>query len=136
LLDRQDFGLRLNIEGASGLDWPRWKRFVQEVETLGFDGMFISDHFTWPEPPDLNSLEVFVAITYLAGNSKRIHFGPLVSPFSFRDPVFLARQAAAIDGLSEGRMILGVGAGWQARCPAGSSRSTPRPPERCAARIE
>ncbi|HJS28097.1 MAG TPA: LLM class flavin-dependent oxidoreductase [Anaerolineales bacterium] len=107
--------ISLNIEGASGLTWPRWKRFVDEFEPMGFDGVFASDHFTWPNPPDLNSLELFVALAYLADHSQRIHFGSLVSPFSFRDPVFLARQAVAIDELSQGRMILGVGAGWQER---------------------
>jgi alkanesulfonate monooxygenase SsuD/methylene tetrahydromethanopterin reductase-like flavin-dependent oxidoreductase (luciferase family) len=44
-----------------------------------------------------------------------MHFGPLVAPVSFRDPVILARQAAAIDDLSGGRLILGLGAGWQDR---------------------
>lgn len=107
--------ISLNIEGMSGLNWPRWKRFVEAFEPFGFDGVFVSDHFTWPFPPDLDSLELFVALTYLADHTERIHFGSLVSPFSFRDPVFLARQALAINDLSAGRMILGVGAGWQDR---------------------
>ena len=63
--------------------------------------------------PLANSLELIVALTYLADHTDHVHFGSMVAPFSFRDPVFLARQAAAIDALSEGRMILGVGAGWQ-----------------------
>ncbi|MDX1435272.1 MAG: LLM class flavin-dependent oxidoreductase [Anaerolineales bacterium] len=107
--------ISLNIEGMSGLNWPRWKRFVREFERMGYDGVFVSDHFTWPFPPDLDSLELFVGLTYLADHTERIHFGSLVSPFSFRDPVFMARQAAAIDDLSGGRMVLGVGAGWQDR---------------------
>jgi alkanesulfonate monooxygenase SsuD/methylene tetrahydromethanopterin reductase-like flavin-dependent oxidoreductase (luciferase family) len=56
-----------------------------------------------------------VSLTYLADHSTRLHFGPLVAPFSFRDPRMLARQALALDDLSGGRMILGVGAGWQER---------------------
>jgi alkanesulfonate monooxygenase SsuD/methylene tetrahydromethanopterin reductase-like flavin-dependent oxidoreductase (luciferase family) len=55
---------------------------------------------------------MIVALTYLADHTRRIHFGPLVAPFSFRDPVMLARQAAVLDDLSAGRMRLGVGAGW------------------------
>src|SRR5258707_7098519 len=44
-----------------------------------------------------------------------MHFGSLVAPLSMRDPVMLARQAAALDDLSHGRMVLGVGAGWNER---------------------
>lgn len=58
---------------------------------------------------------MIVSLTYLADHTQRLHFGPLVAPVSFRDPVMLARQAAAIDDLSGGRMILGLGAGWQER---------------------
>ena len=107
--------LSIMIEGQDGLTWPRWKRLVAEVESLGFTGLFRSDHFTNPEPPDKDSLEMIVSFSYLADRTQRIHFGPLVSPISFRNPMLLARQAAAIDDLSNGRMILGVGAGWQER---------------------
>jgi len=103
------------IEGQNGLTWPRWKRIVKEVEELGFAGLFRSDHFTNASPPDKDSLEMIVSLTYLADHSQRLHFGPLVAPISFRDPRMLARQAAALDDLSGGRMILGVGAGWQER---------------------
>jgi F420-dependent oxidoreductase-like protein len=103
------------IEGQDGLTWPRWQRLASEVEQLGFAGLFRSDHFTNASPPDKESLELIVSLTYLAGNTSRIHFGQLVSPLSFRHPALLARQAAAIDDLSGGRMRLGVGAGWQAR---------------------
>src|SRR6266581_2398359 len=107
--------ISMMIEGQIGLTWPRWKRLISEVEELGFAGLFRSDHFTNAGPPDMESLEMIVSLTYLADHSQRIHFGPLVSPFSFRNPALLARQAAALDDLSNGRMILGVGAGWQER---------------------
>jgi F420-dependent oxidoreductase-like protein len=107
--------LSIMIEGQNGLTWPRWKRLVAEVERLGFAGLFRSDHFTNMQPPDKDSLEMVVSLAYLADHTQRIHFGPLVAPFSFRDPALLARQAAALDDLSGGRMILGVGAGWQER---------------------
>ena len=104
--------LAITIEGMCGLTWPRWKRLVSEIERMGFAGLFRSDHFTLTGPPDLDSLELIVSLTYLASQSKRLHFGSLVAPLSFRDPIFLARQAMAVDDLSGGRMILGVGAGW------------------------
>src|SRR6202163_3416092 len=97
--------LSIQIEGQDGLTWSRWKRLVDEVETLGFAGLYRSDHFTNARPPDKASLETIVSLTYLADHSKRIHFGPLVAPLTIRHPAMLARQAAAIDDLSDGRMI-------------------------------
>jgi len=105
----------IQIEGQDGLTWPRWKMLIAEVEALGFAGLYRSDHFTNGRPPDKAALETIVSLTYLAGNTQRVHFGPLVAPLSFRHPALLARQAAALDDLSGGRMILGVGAGWQER---------------------
>ncbi len=107
--------ISIQIEGQNGLTWPHWKRLVKEIEDLGFAGLFRSDHFTNARPPDKDSLEMIVSLTYLADHTQRIHFGPLVAPISFRDPTLLARQAAALDDLSGGRMILGLGAGWQDR---------------------
>jgi len=107
--------ISLQIEGQIGLTWPRWKRLVAEVEALGFAGLFRSDHYTNAGPPDKDSLEMIVSLAYLADHTQRIHFGPLVAPLSVRHPSVLARQAAALDDLSGGRMILGVGAGWQER---------------------
>ena len=103
------------VEGQNGLTWPRWKRLAAAAEDLGFAGLYRSDHFTLPWPPDKDSLELWVSLTWLADHSRRIAFGPLCTPMSFRHPVFTARMAAAVDDLSGGRMVLGVGAGWQER---------------------
>lgn len=103
------------IEGQDGLTWPRWQRLLAAAEDFGFAGLFRSDHFTNGQPPDKDSLETIVSLTYLADHSSRIHFGPLVAPLSIRNPAILARQALAINDLSNGRMILGLGAGWQER---------------------
>ncbi|MEO7018565.1 MAG: TIGR03560 family F420-dependent LLM class oxidoreductase [Ktedonobacteraceae bacterium] len=107
--------ISLMIEGQNGLTWPHWKPLVVEVEALGFAGLFRSDHFTNARPPDKDSLEMIVSLAYLASHTQRIHFGSLVAPISFRHPSLLARQAAALDDLSGGRMLLGLGAGWQER---------------------
>jgi alkanesulfonate monooxygenase SsuD/methylene tetrahydromethanopterin reductase-like flavin-dependent oxidoreductase (luciferase family) len=88
---------------------------VQSVEDLGFAGLYLSDHFNMPEPPDYPSLEAIVALTYLADHTERVRFGPMVSPLSFRDPVMLAQQAAALGDLGNGRMVLGVGTGHMTR---------------------
>ena len=58
---------------------------------------------------------MWVSLTWLASNTQRIEFGPLVSPVSFRDPVFTARTALQVDDLSGGRLRLGLGAGWNER---------------------
>lgn len=107
--------IAIMIEGQAGLNWPRWKRVVRTVEELGFAGLYRSDHFTNASPPDIDSLELWVSLTWLADNTKRIEFGPLVAPFSFRHPAHTARMAGAVDDLSAGRLSLGLGAGWQAR---------------------
>src|SRR3990172_1386525 len=103
------------IEGQNGLTWPRWQKIVRLVEELGFAGLYRSDHFTNMGPPDKESLELWVSLTWLACNTSRIEFGPLVTPFSFRHPAFTARMASAVDDLSNGRLTLGLGAGWQER---------------------
>ncbi|MCL4505932.1 MAG: LLM class F420-dependent oxidoreductase [Chloroflexi bacterium] len=107
--------LAIMIEGQNGLNWTRWQRIARAVEDLGFAGLYRSDHFTNAGPPDLDSLELWISLTWLAANTRRIEFGPLVTPLSFRDPVMTARMAGAVDDLSGGRLVLGLGAGWQAR---------------------
>ncbi len=103
------------IEGQNGLTWPRWQRIVNEVEILGFAGLYRSDHYTNAKPPDMDSLELWVSLTWLASHTERIEFGPLVTPMSFRHPTITARMATAVDDLSGGRLTLGLGAGWQER---------------------
>jgi F420-dependent oxidoreductase-like protein len=103
------------IEGQDGLTWPRWQHLAQIVESAGFTGLYRSDHYTNARPPDKDSLELWVSLTWLASHTHRIEFGSLVSPISFRHPSMTARMAAAVDDLSGGRLTLGLGAGWQAR---------------------
>jgi F420-dependent oxidoreductase-like protein len=107
--------IAMMIEGQNGLTWTRWQRIAQLVEQAGFAGLFRSDHFTNGNPPEKESLELWTSLTWLASNTSRIEFGPLVTPFSFRHPVHTARMASAVDDLSNGRLILGLGAGWNQR---------------------
>jgi F420-dependent oxidoreductase-like protein len=103
------------IEGQNGLNWKRWQRITSVVEASGYKGLYRSDHYTNANPPDMDSLECWVSLTWLATHTKRIEFGPLVTPISFRHPTHTARMAAAVDDLSGGRLTLGIGAGWQER---------------------
>jgi hypothetical protein len=54
--------ISIMIEGQMGLTWERWKRLVVEVEALGFAGLFRSDHFTDPNPPDRDALETVISL--------------------------------------------------------------------------
>jgi F420-dependent oxidoreductase-like protein len=103
----------LMIEGQEGLTWDRWRRLAQAAERGGFHGLFRSDHLTSlvgePARPDLDT---WASLTWLATGTRRIRFGPLVSPLTFYHPAVLARRAAAVSELSGGRLDLGIGAGW------------------------
>ncbi len=107
--------IAIMLEGQNGLNWPRFQKIARAVEELGFSGLYRSDHYTNSGPPDLDSLELWVSLTWLASHTERIEFGPLVSPVSFRQPTMTVRMAAAVDDLSAGRLQLGLGAGWQER---------------------
>jgi F420-dependent oxidoreductase-like protein len=82
---------------------------------MGYQCVFRSDHFTNASGEDKDSLELWTSLTYAASHTQRIEFGPLVTPVTFRHPSMTARYAATVDDLSGGRLILGMGAGWQDR---------------------
>jgi len=103
------------VEGQDGLNWQRWQRIARTAEDAGYVGLYRSDHFTNPVGPYKDSLECWISLAWLASQTSRLEFGPLVSPISFHHPSMLARMAAAIGDLSGGRLHLAVGAGWQER---------------------
>ncbi|TVR21388.1 MAG: TIGR03560 family F420-dependent LLM class oxidoreductase [Anaerolineaceae bacterium] len=105
----------LMIEGQDGLNWPRWKQILQVAEDSGFQCVFRSDHYTNASGEDRDSLELWVSLTYAASHTHRIEFGSLVAPTTFRPPALSARMAAQVDDLSAGRLVFGMGAGWQER---------------------
>jgi F420-dependent oxidoreductase-like protein len=114
-MEKELMQVAIMIEGQNGLRWDNWQRIAQAVEEFGFYGLFRSDHYTNANPPDKDSLELWTSLTWVASHTNRITFGPLVSPVSFKHPTMTARMAAAVDNLSDGRLVLGLGAGWQVR---------------------
>src|ERR1700674_2109477 len=101
------------IEGQEGLDWERWRHICVDADTLGFDSLRRSDHIiSLMDAPERDCIEVWISLALAAEWTKRIEFGPMVSPMTFRHPAILARMAASVDVLSGGRVVLGVGAGW------------------------
>jgi alkanesulfonate monooxygenase SsuD/methylene tetrahydromethanopterin reductase-like flavin-dependent oxidoreductase (luciferase family) len=89
---------------ADHLDWPALHDFVAACEEVGIDSFWVPDH-----PP--GSPDPWVSLAALAVATRRIRLGPLVSCVSFRNPVHLARLAADVDRLGDGRLILGLGIG-------------------------
>ncbi len=101
------------IEGQEGLTWDRWLRLVQAAEDMSYESLCRSDHLTglWGEAKR-PSLETWTSLTMLAMRTRRVRFGPMVSPVTFYQPALLAKMAVALDTLSNGRMDLGIGGGW------------------------
>jgi alkanesulfonate monooxygenase SsuD/methylene tetrahydromethanopterin reductase-like flavin-dependent oxidoreductase (luciferase family) len=107
--------LAIMIEGQEGVDWRLWKHLAETVEGLGFDSFWRSDHlYSVMGQYARDTIECWTSLALIATWTKRIPFGPNVSPMTFREPGVLAKTAAAVDLLSEGRLVMGVGAGWYA----------------------
>ena len=101
------------VEGQEGVGWDSWRRLALAVEDLGYVGLFRSDHLPNKRTGMYrDGLELWSSLAWLAENTSRIEFGPLVSPVSFRHPVITAWQASSVDNLAGGRLRLGLGAGW------------------------
>ncbi len=89
-----------------------------ESEALGYDSFFITDHFLRPHAPkDMKreqnaTIEAWTLLSHLAAKTKTVKLGTCVTPMPLRKPEVLAKMVATVDILSEGRVILGVGAGW------------------------
>jgi F420-dependent oxidoreductase-like protein len=108
------FGIML--EGQEGLTWDHWHRIAAQVEASGLDSLWRSDHFfSVMGAVERDSLETWASLAVLADRTRRLRFGPLVCSMTFRSPALLARMAAAVDQLAQGRLELGVGAGWYER---------------------
>ena len=91
---------------------------AREAEALGFDSVWTTDHVLMaadqPEPYG-TILEAFTTLTYVAAVTERVRLGTSVIVLPQREPVLVAKQAATLDVLSNGRVILGVGVGWNER---------------------
>jgi alkanesulfonate monooxygenase SsuD/methylene tetrahydromethanopterin reductase-like flavin-dependent oxidoreductase (luciferase family) len=104
------------IEGQEGLTWERWRRICTDAERLGFASLRRSDHLiSLMRDDNRECIDCWASLALAAEWTKTIEFGPMVSPLTFYEPAVLARRATAVDLLSGGRLIFGVGAGWNER---------------------
>lgn len=129
--DTAEIGLM--IEGQEGLTWGRWATLLDRAEELGFASLHRSDHLTGIEgDPDRPTLSLWPSLTMAALRTERLRFGPLVSPMTFLPPALVATMAMDLDTLSDGRLDLGLGAGWNDHEHAMFGLPYPRYPERLA----
>ena len=95
--------------------WPDLRALALRAEDLGFDSIWYGDHLLYRRPGDDRARGPWEAWTTLAGLAavtSRITLGPLVAATAFHAPAMLAKQAATVDEISGGRLVLGLGAGW------------------------
>ena len=94
--------------------WPELLDMTRAIEDLGFDSIWLGEHllYRWVDRPPRGPWEAWTSLAAIAAVTSRIEFGPLVACTNFHNPALLAKQAATIDEISSGRLILGLGAGW------------------------
>lgn len=110
-----------SLPDGGPVSFERVAEVALRAERLGFDSVWVSDHFFaslerygGPETPQ-GSLEPLSTLAGLAVRTERVRLGTLVLSASFRHPAILAKSATAVDLLSGGRLELGLGAGWYER---------------------
>jgi alkanesulfonate monooxygenase SsuD/methylene tetrahydromethanopterin reductase-like flavin-dependent oxidoreductase (luciferase family) len=115
---RMKIGIILDISEDS-LDgrtptFPDLREMALVAEQVGFDSLWLADHliYRFPNRPESAPWEALTMLSALAAVTTRIALGTLVLSTSFRPPALLAKMADALDEISEGRFILGLGAGW------------------------
>ena len=93
--------------------WPELRDMAQTAEGVGFDSIWLGDHLLYRrETGNVGPWEVWTSLAGLAEATKKVELGPLVAATSFHSPPMLAKMAATVDEISNGRLILGLGAGW------------------------
>lgn len=107
------FGAVLNEapQMSSSPDYKEQVRLILRCENASFDSAWLMDHFMWG--PNSAVFECWTTLAALSRETSKIHLGPFFLCNSYRDPALVAKMAATLDIISEGRLELGLGAGWK-----------------------
>jgi probable F420-dependent oxidoreductase len=94
--------------------WAELLDMTRAIEDHGFDSVWVGEHllYRWTDRPPRGPWEAWTVLSAIAAATRRIELGPLVACTNFHNPALLAKQAATIDEISDGRFVLGLGAGW------------------------
>jgi len=104
------FGIVLHVS-AIYANWDTFLTIAKEAEQLGYDSVWVSDHFISPNSRSYG-LEAWTVLSALASSTHKIRLGTYVLCNQFRHPSLLAKMASTLDNISKGRLELGIGAGW------------------------
>jgi F420-dependent oxidoreductase-like protein len=104
--------LHVGIGVDQNLPFPTLVERWHLIEALGFDSIWDFDHYNQPSRPDGPYFEAWTLLAGLAVHTRRVRIGVLVSSNTFRHPALLAKQAITLDHMSQGRLDVGMGAGW------------------------
>jgi F420-dependent oxidoreductase-like protein len=108
-------GWKGEYDGWDAADaWARTIELAEQAEDLGFESLWVFDHFhTVPQPTDEMTFESFATLAALAMATRRVRIGHMVVCTGFRNPALTAKMSSTIDVISGGRFELGIGAGWK-----------------------
>src|SRR5690349_9635758 len=99
------------------VEWPELVTMARTAEDVGLDSIWLGDHLLYDLPGGVTRgpWEAWTSLAALAAVTKRVELGPFVASTGFHAPAMLAKMAATVDAISGGRLVLGLGAGWNER---------------------